>query len=141
MYNPPGGEAYEFVELTNFGEVEADLSGAFFEGIDYRFPLHSTLAPGARAVLIADFKRFRSRYAEAEIAGVFAGTLSDRGERLALHRPDGSPIAVVEYQDEDGWPLSADGRGDSLELLDPSRNANTPHNWQASEVEYGTPGS
>ncbi|MEZ4716793.1 MAG: hypothetical protein R2851_12000 [Caldilineaceae bacterium] len=37
MYNPLDGEQYEFVELTNLGQLPADLSGAFFNGIDFHF--------------------------------------------------------------------------------------------------------
>ena len=42
MYNPIGGDEYEFLELTNVGSLEVDLSGAAFEGIDLRFdPAHA----------------------------------------------------------------------------------------------------
>ena len=46
MYNPVGGERYEYIELANLGEIDADLSGAYFDGIDFRFPRDTQLATG-----------------------------------------------------------------------------------------------
>src|SRR5204862_3504011 len=51
MYNPPGGSAYEFLELQNTGGVAVDLSGCSFEGIAFSFPGGSILQPGALLVL------------------------------------------------------------------------------------------
>ena len=38
MYNPPGGDPFEFIEVENTGGLSLDLSGYSFEGINYRFP-------------------------------------------------------------------------------------------------------
>ncbi len=141
MYNPVGDEGYEYVELTNLGEIAADLSGAYFEGIDFRFPRYTRLAPGEVTVLVADFKRFRERYPEPEIGGIFEGKLSDRGETITLFDVKGNVLDSVTYSDEDGWPLSADGTGDSLELVDADGDPGQPFRWRASEAENGSPGS
>lgn len=140
MYNPLDGERYEFVELTNVGDLPADLTGAFFRGIDFHFPWYRTLAPGESVAVIADFKRFRERYPEAEIGGIFTGKLSDRGERIALFAQDGTLVDAVSYEDGDGWPLSADGTGDSLELANPMGDPNNAVNWRASPDLHGSPG-
>ena len=63
MYNPIGDEEAEFLEIQNVGEVAADLSGAYFDGITYVFPDHTTLGPGEFALLVRDLKSFRKRYA------------------------------------------------------------------------------
>jgi hypothetical protein len=140
MYHPPGGEAYEFIELQNQGAVDADLSGAYFEGIDYRFPEHTTLRAGEYWTIVADFKTFRERYPAAEIRGIFDGRLSDRGETIALRDRRGAPIASVTYDEANGWPLSADGAGDSL-VWQGRGNPDQPHNWRASTDLYGSPGA
>ncbi len=140
MYNPLDGERYEFLELTNLGRLPADLSGAFFEGIDFYFPWYRTLAPGESVAIVADFKRFRERYPEAEIGGVFGGKLSDRGERIVLIDRHGVLLDAVAYEDGDGWPLSADGTGDSIVLLHADGDPNNPINWRASEQLDGSPG-
>lgn len=139
MYNPLGGELYEFVEIQNLGELTADLSGAYFEGIKFRFPRHTLLKTGAQMTIIRDFKTFRERYPTAEIHGIYQGRLSDQGEILVLRTATGQLIDSVTYNDANGWPLSADGMGDSLVLKNPHGRANQPHNWQASLHLHGSP--
>ncbi len=51
MYNPPGGDAYEFIELRNLGAVEIDVGNCSFEGIDYAFVPGTRLAPAQLIVL------------------------------------------------------------------------------------------
>ena len=140
MYHPMGDDEAEFVELANLGEVPADLDGAYMEGIDFRFPDGAQLAPGATAVLVRDLKKFRSQYPDVEVYGIYDGKLSDRGEELALLARDGTSIFQVHYADRDGWPLSADGAGDSIELDVGTADPHAPGSWQASGKLYGSPG-
>jgi len=39
---------------------------------------------------------------------------------------------LVTYDDANGWPVSADGRGGSLILVQPDGDPNNPQNWRAS---------
>ncbi len=143
MYNPAGGDAYEFVELQNFGSTAIDLSGMSVEGIGFVFPNGSTIDPGSTIVLgsALDPTAFAARYPGVIAYGTFAGTLSNGGERLALLDRHGQTITSVAYDDESGWPVSADGRGSSLELIDSNRGPNDPANWRASSSIGGTPGN
>jgi hypothetical protein len=140
MYRPYLNEAMEFLELKNVGNTAADLSGAYFEGIDFRFAEGVKLNPGQHLVLIRDFRAFRERYPDIEIAGQYGGKLSDKGETISLYRPQGELWLEVPYDDNYGWPLSANGAGDSLVLIDPLGDLSSPHNWRASKTLYGTPG-
>ena len=140
MYHPLDGDRYEFVELKNVGDLPVDLSGAYFQGIEFRFPLYRSLAPGEFVVLASDFKRFRERYPEPDIHGVYQGKLSDRGEALTLHSAAGDVLASVTYNDGGAWPLSPDGTGDSLVLIDP-RHPSSPGSWRASARIHGSPGA
>ena len=140
MYNPLGGDDYEFLELTNVGALDVDLSGAAFEGIDLRFDRPTRLAGGASLVLAADATAFSKRYPDVAPAAVYRGELADRGETIALRSSTGELLLSLTYDDENGWPLTADGQGDSLVLLDPASNMDDPHSWQASPDLYGTPG-
>jgi hypothetical protein len=141
MYNPLDGDDYEFLALSNVGAFEVDLSGARFAGIDLRFDRGTRLAGGATMVLAADADAFRSRYPDAPIGAVYSGELSDRGETIVLRDIAGDVLLSLAYDDEDGWPLTADGPGDSLVLTDLTGDANAPSSWQASSVLYGTPGT
>ncbi len=140
MYDPVGGNDYEFIELKNLGSVTAHLGGAYFEGIDFVFPRYTRLAPGAFLVLVRDFKDFRRRYPQAEIGGIYQGRLANEGETIALYSATGQPITSVTYSSDDGWPQSAAGAGDSLVLVDPQGDPNLPESWRASAELYGSPG-
>lgn len=141
MYNPYGGQEIEFLELKNIGTTAADLSGAYFEGIEYLFADGTTLAPGGHLVLARDFERFRRRYPEADVHGIYEGKLSDKGEMLTLYARNGDLLAQVTYDDEEGWPLSADGAGDSLVFVESCGDPAQVACWQVSTTLYGTPGT
>jgi hypothetical protein len=141
MYEPYLDENMEFLELKNVGNTAADLSGAYFFGIDFRFGDNVFLKPGQRVVLIKSLRNFRQRYPNVEIAGQYLGKLSDKGETLILYHPNGEVWFEVTYHNNNGWPLSAKGAGDSIELIDPNGDVNSPHNWRASPTLYGTPGT
>lgn len=143
-YNPPGGNAFEFIELLNTGPVALDLTGMHFDaGITYNFPQGSSLASGASIVLAnnADPAAFEARYPGTSVFGWFAGNLSNAGERLTLRDAGGNVVFTVDYDDAGGWPLEPDGDGASLEIIDPLGNPDDPANWQSSAVFFGTPGS
>ena len=143
MFNPPGGDPFEFIELQNTGGLSADLSGYSFQGINFRFPTSSpVLGPGARIVLGNDARSadFQRRYPNLAVAGWFAGSFDNAGERIALLDPSGRTVTSVEYNDGHPWPVPADGGGASLEIVDAQGNPNDPSNWHAS-VPGGTPGA
>ena len=141
-YHPPGGDAYEFIELLNTGPTDLPVGGYYFQGISYTFPLYGTLPAGGRIVLASDTlpAAFAVRYPGVVVGGYFGGSLDNGGERLALLDPAGNTVVSVTYNDAPPWPAEADGGGASLEIIDPSGDPNDPANWRASAVLYGTPG-
>jgi hypothetical protein len=139
MYNPPGGSAYEFLTLSNLGDAAADLSGSHFEGIDFTFPAYADLAPNGCLVLVRDMAAFAERYPGISAAGIYSGKLSNKGEQITLKDAAGQPVVSVTYDDENGWPLTPNGRGDSLVLVDAAGSLDDPKNWRASAQLYGTP--
>lgn len=141
MYHAPGGADYEYLELKNVGELPADLDRAYFEGIEYRFASGAQLAPSAHWLLVRDFRKFRERYAEAEINGVYTGELSNYGEPLTLYDRNGQVITQVTYQPDSGWPVTAAGQGDALVLIDLAADPNLGSSWRASLTLYGSPGA
>jgi len=143
MYNPVGGDLYEFIELKNGGIAPIHLATASFEGIEFMFPYTTLpLMPQQTIVLARDATAFAERYPDITVAGIYDGQLSNDGETITLRSATGTILASLDYDDEAGWPLSADGQGDSLELttLTSDMNLSDPHNWQASTVLHGTPG-
>ena len=142
MYNPVGGDEYEFIELANFGQDELALSNFYFDGIRYTFPpVGNVLSPGETLVLVRNPQTFAERYPGVAISGVYAGQLSNKGEKITLYDHNGNEVISVAYDDEAGWPISADGRGDSLILANPLGDPHDPRNWRASPQLHGRPGA
>jgi hypothetical protein len=139
MYNPIGGDAYEYIELQNIGITTVDLSGYSFQGISYIFPNGTTLAPGAVVVLASSVNptAFATRYPGVVVAGYYSDKLSNGGERIALVDQNGNTVISVEYQNSGGWPAAANGLGSALEIINPNGDPDDPANWRASA---GSPG-
>jgi hypothetical protein len=142
MYNPVGSDDYEFIELKNTGDDKVNLSNMTFEGILFTFfPNTRPLAPGEFLVLVRNRQAFAERYPEVSIRGQYGGQLSNKGEQITLKDGRGQVVVSVKYDDENGWPISPDNRGDSLVLIKPDGDPNDPQNWQASANLNGSPGA
>ncbi|MCA9263902.1 MAG: lamin tail domain-containing protein [Planctomycetales bacterium] len=143
----------EFIELTNISSggdsVALDLTGVVIsEGPSepFTFDVGTTLPPGAYLVVVGDFASFAEAYPDValnSIAGEFMGNLSNGGERLKVDDADGSTVVDFEFNDNDPWPVRADGVGSSLEIMDVLHTAvdqwNKAYHWRASTVPGGTP--
>jgi hypothetical protein len=142
MYNPSGGDAYEFIEVRNMGGVPLNLGGFSFQGITYVVPSGTILPPGGVLLLAnnANPALFAARYPSANVSGYYSGSLANGGERIAILDANGNTVIAVHYDDEAGWPTSPDGSGYSLEIIDPRGDPNAPSNWRASSAVNGTPG-
>jgi hypothetical protein len=142
-YHPPDGEEYEFIELTNLSPLPINAGGVTLEGVTFRFPENTVIAGGARLVLISNSRpaAFAQRYPGVTVFGQYGGSLANSGERLALVDREGRTLQSVDYRDSGGWPEEADGRGASLEILDPLGDPDAPANWRASETPGGSPGA
>lgn len=142
MYNPVEGNNYEFIELKNIGEGEVSLAGLTFdEGISFTFPpAQPPLSPDELMVLVHNAAAFAGQYPGVAVGGVYQGKLSNQGEKITLSDGAGEVVLSMSYDDENGWPLSPDGRGDSLVVADPYGDPDNPQNWRASVTLHGTPG-
>jgi hypothetical protein len=141
---------FEFIELQNVGSSPIDLSGCqFSQGIAFTFEPGSSLGAGEHLLVVSARAAFLARYGPTlapRIAGEFADAtnLANGGERITLLDAAGAPIFSFPYRDDAPWPLTPDGGGPSLVLIDPP---NTPENqldegtrWRASLVDAGAPG-
>lgn len=143
MYNPSASGA-EYIELQNTGPAELDISGVYFsDGIVFTFPASTTIAAGARKVLVRDSDQtaFSTMYGSVPVDGIYTGALSNSGETVALSTPADIEFLSVTYNDSASWPVLADGQGWSLVIIDPQGNGSDPNNWRASTDENGSPGA
>lgn len=133
-------DMFEFIELTNTGVNPIDLTNvAFTDGITFTFPVSTTLAPGARLILVSNQAAFEFRYGAGGIAGQFTGNLRNSGERIRLQAADTTVIADFTYGDNIPWPNNADGDGYSLIFV--GGDPNHPLDWRTSTDIGGNPSS
>lgn len=143
MYNPIGGDAYEFIELMNVSDVPLNVGLWGISGeIRYNFPPNTIIKPGEVIVLASDNNptSWTNRYPGVSVSGWFDGKLANGGGRIVIKDNQARVICVVEYDDEGGWPVEADGSGYSLELINVNGDMRDVANWRASSVTNGTPG-
>ncbi len=138
MYNPLFANA-SYVELHNTSVSNAfDLSGWKLNGADFTFPSGSVLEPGAYRLIVDDATIFAETYGPSlAILGELSGGLDNGGETLTLIKPGLTPaqdviVDQVTYDDDLPWPVSADGFGPSLQLIDPAQDNNRSANWAAA---------
>ncbi len=146
-------DEFEFVELINISNDSIDLSDVQFvraevdgetEGIDFRFGTGAvnSLEPNQRVVVVENLDAFRLRYGEGVlVAGQWIGGLSNSRERLTLMAGEST---IHEFTYRDDWYPSTDGRGSSLESIDPASKDlsswNQQSGWRSSLSFGGSPG-
>jgi hypothetical protein len=100
------------------------------------------LNPGESIVVVHNLAAFVSRYGTGiRVAGEFAGSLDNAGERLTLTGPLGEPILDFSY--DPTWYLVTDGGGFSLVAVHPNAPPSTwglAQNWRPSSGLGGSPG-
>ena len=142
MYNPMGSDDYEFIELQNAGGEILNLSNFYFEGVRFTFsPNTRPLGPGEFFVLVSNPAAFAERYPDVPVGGIYDGQLSNKGEEIVVKDHQGNTVLQAAYDDENNWPVSPDGSGDSLVLINLEGDPNDPKSWQASANLNGSPGT
>jgi hypothetical protein len=143
QYHPASDDhGEEYVELYNTGAVAVDLSGwRFSDGIVYAFPAGISIPPGGYVVVGHDPATVESVYGIGGVLGPFvSGRLDNGGERVAIEDAWGGLVDEVTYDDHRPWPEATDGRGPSLELINPDFDNAHPCSWGSSGGP-GTPGA
>ena len=124
------GDRLEFIEISNNGDEDVDLTGIYFRelGVTYSFPVGATIAGREALVLCSDSLAFMEYY-NMEPFGQFNRNLSNKSENLVLADAWGNIIDQVHYYDSDPWPWEADGEGPYLQLIDLDLDNSLPENW------------
>ena len=124
------GNLLEFIEITNNGDEEVDLTGVCFRelGITYQFPDHAHLA-GHEAILLCSDSLMFSEYYNITPFGQYMRKLDNKSENLVLADAWGNIIDQVHYSDSLPWPTEADGNGPYLQLKNLDSDNNLAENW------------
>jgi len=146
----------QYVELYNRGTNVVDLSGwRFISGIGFSFPSNTFISPDGYFVVARNSARMLTNYPNlnaGNLGGNFTGTLSHRGERLALAMPEAALILntqgawttnivypvvnEVSYQAGGQWGQWSHEGGSSLELIDPRADNDLAPNWADSDETH-----
>ncbi|PHN08479.1 lamin tail domain-containing protein [Flavilitoribacter nigricans] len=137
MYNPPesGTDSLEFIEIYNYGDTPADLTGyTFTAGVTATFP-DFILGAGDYIVLAVNPEALLNQFGVSALP--FTGALSNGGESIELSNPGGTVVLQVTYDRDGDWPADANGGGASLVLCDPTADPTDGANWSASTTDSG----
>jgi len=141
MYHPAGDGVREFIELQNVAGTTLDLTGLrFTEGVDFTFP-PLLLEPQQYVAVVRDRAAFEAAYGPGiNVAGQYADSLGNGGERLVLKLPWPWDAAVMRFEYDDAWYPATDGGGYALEIRDPTIDAAEfadAGSWQAARPSPG----
>jgi hypothetical protein len=139
FYHAPEDRNGEFIELYNRGQNVLDISGfQFTKGITHTFVEGATIAPDGYLVLTSVVNDREERGDIQNAAGEFVGRLANGGENVRLVDRLGNLVDEVRYWDGGRWSLWTDGRGASLELIDPRQDNDFASAWGASDESTKT---
>lgn len=124
------GDHLEFIEITNNGDDEVDLTGVYFRelGLTYQFTEGSHLTARQAVILCSDSLIF-SEYYQITPFGQYMRKLDNKSENLVLVDAWGNIIDQVQYSDSEPWPTEADGNGSYLQLKDLDLDNSLAENW------------
>jgi hypothetical protein len=139
-YNPPENPVrQEFIELYNPGESVADLSAwRLSSAVAFVFPGGTSIPAGGYLVISEDPATLLATLGASSL-GPFSGRLSSDGETVRLRDANDNVIDEVDYNVGFPWPVSADGRGPSIELINPGLDNSLGSSWRPAGLSGGPP--
>lgn len=130
---PARGSEAQWLELHNRSAQTVDLSDwDFGEGIDFTFPMGTTLPARGYLVISNDPATLATQHPGITVLGPFAGSLSRRSETITLRDQFNNPADSLRYFDGGKWPSKADAGGSTMELTDPRADNALPAAWSNS---------
>jgi len=153
MYNDSiSAYDYEFVELMNVSDSPVNIKDWSMTDYSISVPKYPfpdvTLAPGEFYTILTacdtttetlDFTPDLDLSDSPDFMD-----LSNSGDNIILFNAGDTIVTYVKYDDDNTYfphALNADGKGSSLEIVDPYGVNWNPQNWQASINGGGTPGA
>ncbi|MFP6615411.1 MAG: lamin tail domain-containing protein, partial [Candidatus Hydrogenedentota bacterium] len=146
MYNP-GTIDEEYIELDNRSGSTVTLDDGsgnawkFTDGIEYYFPLGTTIPSGDFLIVAKDITAFNAAYSPpggVPVLGPYSGALDNGGEKLEIGKPgdiDSNGVLQyvridrVVYDDVAPWPTTPDGGGKALKRTTLFAYGNDVANW------------
>lgn len=135
-YNSPSDTLTtgDWLELFNYGTEDVDLSGWTLKDANdfngYSFPQGTTLKKGEYIVVAVDLVTFNLIHPNVlNAVGPLGFKLSNSGEEIRLYDGYDRFYSTITYNNKAPWSEIADGKGGTLELIDPNGDLTDPNNW------------
>lgn len=140
LYDPD-----DWVELYNPNSQSVDISGWVLKDEDddnsFVLPQGTVMLPDTYLVIVKDRSKFNLVLSKVKnVVGSFGFGLAGSGDIVRLFNSNLYLIDSVAFDDKKPWPEEADGKGATLELINPSLDNNLASSWKASQGN-GTPGT
>jgi plastocyanin/DNA/RNA endonuclease YhcR with UshA esterase domain len=136
MYNNPGNDDFEFIEIYNNGANAEDLEGYTISvAFDYTFPA-MMINPGQYIVVALSADNMLNNFGTTALEWT-SGNLVNSSETIELRNANGDLVDSVTYDDGAPWPEICDGEGPSIELCDVNADNSDPANWSFSSTNTG----
>ena len=135
MYDNPGADFLEFVELFNASANPIPMGGLrFTQGLELVLP-EFDLMPDSFVVLsrTKDSFEFYFQVPSIEWQGGALGNFT-ANTTIVLENTIAEKIMDITYQTAGEWPASAQGGGPSLEFLNLAKNPNSGNSWSPANV-------
>lgn len=137
MYNAgSGADSLEFIEIYNRGASAIPMGGLRLSRSANGTLAEENLPAKGVFLVAADSLRARRFYGR-RFQQWGSGFLGNGGAPIVLSNSLGAILDTVNYDDAAPWPLSPDGNGPSLELIDAATDNNVGTNWKASTTATG----
>ncbi len=137
MYNNPGTDDYEFLEVYNAGDLPIQMEGyRFTTGVTFVFPAR-VLPPGEFVLIAIDSAKFRQAFNKFAFQWNAGQGLNNTGELITLVNPQGEIMDTVRYGIAAPWPAAANGNGPSLQLCNNALDNSLASSWAASTAGTG----
>ncbi|MEZ5015159.1 MAG: lamin tail domain-containing protein [Chitinophagales bacterium] len=137
-------DAGDWFEMYNYGTDDIHLGGWTIQdktGNVFTIPLGTTIVAGGYFVFYQDYDKFNAIHPGViNSTGPFEFGLNNDGDVISIYTNTGELYQTVSYDDVDPYPLSPDGGGTALQIINAALNLNDPSNWTES-CPLGTPGT
>ncbi len=136
--------AGDWFELINWDSTPIDLSGWTVKdknGNSYTIPDGTILESDDYLVVFEDSGLFQTQFPSVTNAiGPLNFGFNNSGDVILLYDNNGKLFQSVSFENETPYPLSPDGGGTTMQLINAADNLNNAFNWTESCPE-GSPGA
>lgn len=136
-------DAGDWFELFNNSGSDFDLSGWKIkdkQGYVFNIPAGTVIGANNYLAFYQDNIKFTSQFPTiTNKTGPLNFGFDGNGDVILIYQPDGKLYQSVGFDDISPYPLSPDGGGYTLQIVDASLNLNDPINWTTACPE-GSPG-